>query len=211
MNNNIWDYFQRKVCLSFEKRPSGKPSRWPDCEREFKRVGLTDVQRFEPVKAIGPHQSFTLSQKQILTDFLNSDSQTLLAMEDDIEFRNIDPLCDAIHAIKLHGIKWDVIYLGGNIVSGIHKMVRRNLYKVQNVWTTHGVAYTRYAAQLILSEFPNENEKMYDTYLGEILPKMNAYMIGPMVAIQRPDYSDIWQKDVDYTQIFNNSNKRLVQ
>jgi hypothetical protein len=209
MNSNVWDYFQRKVCLSFRERPSGKPSRWPACEKEFKRVQLNGVIRFEPVQAIGPHQSFTLSQKKILSDFANSDSETLLTLEDDVMFSNIDYLRDAIHAIKLHGIKWDVLYLGGNVVGGLPKMIRRNLYKVENVWTTHAVAYTKKAASMLLSNFPNENEIMYDTYLGNCLTKLNAFMIGPMVATQRPDYSDIWQKDVDYTAIFTNSNRLL--
>jgi hypothetical protein len=209
MNNNIWDYFDRKVCLTLDdKRPSGKPSRWPDLINECKRVGLSDVQKFQALKAIGPHQSFTLSQKKILQEFIESDNKYLLTLEDDVKFLDISPLRDAIYDIKVNGIKWHVLYLGGNIKDKCIKY-RRNLSRVSNVWTTHAVAYSRFAAQTLLLNFPNENELMYDNHLGNMLKFFNSFMINPMVAIQRPDYSDIWQSNVDYTEIFNNSQKQM--
>jgi hypothetical protein len=209
IKTDIWQFFDRRVLLTMKKRRSGKPSRFPVVQKELKRVGLSDYHVFEAVEAIGPHQSFTLSQKQILTDFVKSEDKVLLTLEDDVEFKGMEPLYDAVDDIRRTGIKWDVLYLGGNLMNGKVIEKRRNLCRVTNVWTTHAVAYTRFAAAALLQHFPNENEVMYDTYLGSMLRGFRSYMVSPMVAFQRPDFSDIWQNDVNYTGIFLESNKKM--
>lgn len=208
-NQDIWRFFDRRVLLTVKKRKSGFPSRLPIVQNELRRVGIDNYEIFYAKDAIGPHQSFTLSQKQILTDFVNSNSNVLLALEDDVEFRNLEPLREAIQDINLHSTKWDILYLGGNVLNGKVIEKRRNICRVTNVWTTHAVAYTKQAAQTLLAGFPNENEVMYDTYLGSMLRVMRAYMVAPMVAVQRPDVSEIWGNYVNYTPIFNESNKML--
>lgn len=209
-NNDIWNFFDRKVLLTIKKRKSGKPSRYPVVMKELSRVGIDEVRVFEAIEAIGPHQSFTLSQKQMLTDFINSNDNILLTLEDDVEFKNLEPLRDALDDIKRTGIKWDILYLGGNISHGRVLEKRRNICRVADVWTTHAVAYTRFAAASLLQHFPNENEVMYDTYLGAMLRNLKAYMVAPMVAVQRPDFSEIWGHDVNYNEILNASNKKLI-
>jgi len=133
----------------------------------------------------------------------------LLALEDDVEFKNLQPLADAIDDIKRTGIKWDVLYLGGNI-NGRVVDKRRHLCRVTNVWTTHAVAYTRFAAASLLQHFPNENEVMYDAYLGAMSRGLNTYMVKPIVAVQRPDFSEIWGHDVNYSNIFNESDRKML-
>lgn len=208
-SNIIWQFFDRKVLLTQKKRRSGKPSRYPAAQKELRRVGINDYHVFDAVSAIGPHQSFTLSQKNILSDFINSDSKVLLTLEDDVLFTNLSPLSSAIDDIQRTGIKWDVLYLGGNLLNGRVLEKRRNLCRITNVWTTHAVAYTRFSAAALFQHFPNENEVMYDTYLGSMLKSFRSYMVSPMVAIQRPDFSDIWNNDVNYASIFNESNRMM--
>jgi hypothetical protein len=207
INQATWNYFDRKVCLTITNRKSGKPSRWPDAQAEFERVNMKGVKKFEAIEAIGPHQSFTLSQKKILKDFIKSDNKHMLVMEDDIQFLSLEPFYDAFPDIS-GGVKWDILYLGGNIRGQVNKE-RRNLCRVTEVWTTHAVAYSRYAASVLLENFPNENEVMYDTYLGAMLRNFKAYMINPMIAVQRPDFSEIWGHEVDYTDIFKASNQKM--
>ena len=210
-NNNILKFFDRRVLLTLKKRKDNKPSRLPLARKELSRVGLNENEYdvFYALDAIGPHQSFTLSQRQILTDFIKSGNNYLLALEDDVMFNDLYPLYDAINDIKLNNIKWDVLYLGGNLLQGMVLEKRRNLCRVSNVWTTHAVAYTRYAAAVLLQTFPNENEVMYDTYLGSMGGRLKTYMVKPMVAVQRPDFSDIWGGDVNYLKIFDDSNKKM--
>ncbi len=209
-NSGIWQFFDRIVLLTITKRKSGKPSRFPIVKKELQRVGINYYEKFEALEAIGPHQSFTLSQKKILTDFIKSDDKILLTLEDDVEFQDLAPLHEAMTDIEVTGMRWDILYLGGNILKdSCIKKSRRNLRQVNNVWTTHAVAYSRFAAASLLQHFPNENEVMYDTYLGSMLRNFKSYMIYPMVAFQRPDFSEIWQNDVNYRSIFIESNNRM--
>jgi hypothetical protein len=209
LNKDIWSFFDRKVLLTVPKRKSGKPPRLPVVSKELYRVGLYDYEVFNAVDSIGPHQSFNLSQKQILTDFIKSDSKILLTLEDDVEFHDLEPLRAAITDIKLNNIKWDVLYLGGNIQGRVTDKSRRSIKKVNNVLTTHAVAYTRFAAAGLLQHFPDESVAMFDTYLAGMQSHLNTYMVYPIVAYQRPDFSEIWQNDVNYTSIFRESNRKM--
>jgi hypothetical protein len=208
-NQDIWQFFDRRVLLTVKNRRDKKPSRLPIVTRELDRIGMKLHDVFYAVDAIGPHQSFTLSQKQILTDFIDSDSKRLLVLEDDVEFRDLQPLREAIFDINLHNTNCDILYLGGNLLNGRVLEKRRHICRVNNVWTTHAVSYSRFAAAALLQHFPNENEVMFDTYLGSMLSQFKAYMVSPMVAVQRPDFSDIWGHDVNYTSIFDRSNKMM--
>lgn len=215
MKNTVWSYFSEIYCLSTHNdRPSGKPSRWPEAEKEIKAAGIEHCRMFKaapinPAKGVhGPHQSFNLSQKLMLESFVSTGLPFLLTLEDDVKFQNLDALNDAIIDIMKSRIPWDVLYLGGNI-NGNAVKVRRHLFKVFNVWTTHAVAYTRNAAIYLLKSFPPISEKMYDVYLGENSLRLNMYMINPIVAVQKPEFSDLWNKQVDYTGAFTQSQNKM--
>lgn len=51
-----WSFFQRVVCLSHDD------SEYALASAEFSRVGLSPA-RFHAVKEIGPHQSFSHSER----------------------------------------------------------------------------------------------------------------------------------------------------
>jgi len=190
-----------KVCLTLNRTDQAK--------KEFKRVGLNDVEMFKALPSIGPHQSFNLSTKSILQAFADSTANTLLFMEDDVQFLDLRPLADLLDDLKLNPVPFDIIYLGCNVQDNKPQMIRRNLYRIRNAWTTHAVVYTKRAAQVLLSNFPNESEVMYDNYLGNMLGVLRAFVIKPMVAVQRPGYSDIWKANVDYRNIFQESENKL--
>jgi hypothetical protein len=52
---------------------------------------------------------------------------------------------------------------------------------------------------------------MFDNALSDLLPELNAFVVAPMVAWQRPRFSSIWQRSEvdDYTEIFEVSEARL--
>jgi hypothetical protein len=203
----MWSFFQRRICLTND------PSEYALAEQEFRRVGL-NVQPYHAVKEIGPHQSFTHSERNILLDFLfDSDANTLLHLEDDVTFRNLDHLPQAISELPPD---WDVLYLGANLICwGKDEpwpiYYTPNLFKVMAAWTTHAVAYNKRCVRRILEGQPSFDALMFDNWLSSRLPELNAYCVAPMVAYQRPRVSSIWQKGVvdDYTDIFLASEAKL--
>ena len=148
----------------------------------------------------------------MLKTFLSTGAETLLALEDDAVFRNLDVLPKAIAELPAD---WDILYLGANItgmVFGIQENPpakhSQHLHRVRRAWTSHAIAYTRNAAERIVTVYNPDICGMYDNFLSEyMLPKLNAFLVNPMVAWQRPGKSDLWGQQTDYTGAFEMGNK----
>lgn len=205
---NPWQFFERKVCLTLQDHE------WQKACAEFERVGLHGVDKFQAVKEIGPHQSFSHSERNILLDFYHSNATTLLHLEDDVQFRDLEHFESALNELPSD---WDILYLGANLILqmgfGECTPVRHSehLFKIDAAWTTHAVAYNKKCILEILAKQPEFSIQMYDQYLSGRLGEFNTYVIAPMLAYQRPRFSSIWQKDEidDYTDIFRASDERL--
>lgn len=196
---NPFDFFPVKMCLT-----TGG-ARWQQAEREFRTHAL-HVERFNAVPAIGPHQSFNLGLKSALQKFLDSGAHSLLFLEDDVVFQNMEHFWPALQELPAD---WDVFYLGCNIRGDAFRISPR-IYRITNAWTTHAVAFTRPIVKYFLANVPGESEVMYDNWLGDQLAMFNAYTCKPMCAIQRPGKSLIWNEAVDYSPVFKESEGKLI-
>ena len=201
-----WSFFDRKVCLSVQD------DEWALAQREFERVGLSDVERFQAVKEIGPHQSFSHSERNILLDFYHSGASTLLHLEDDVVFRDLSHLNAALAQLPND---WDIVYLGANLVQWNNGEPRPerygpHLFRLKSAWTTHAIGYNRKCVFEILAKQPEFSVRMFDNYLSDRLAEFNAYIVAPMCAYQRPRKSLIWDRYDDYTPIFEASDAKLV-
>lgn len=199
-----WSFFQRRICLTND------PAEWQIAQAEFNRVGL-EVEKFQAVKEIGPHQSFSHSEREILLDFLHSGAETLLHLEDDCVFRDLGHLPQAIDELP---DDWDVFYLGANLIlwgNGEPDPERysEHLFRVKCAWTTHAIAYNKKCIRTILEKQPEFSVQMFDQYLSTRLPELNAFCVAPMIAYQRARHSLIWGRFDDYTPIFEASGARL--
>ena len=201
-----WAFFDKKVCLSLTE------AEWAKGQAEFERVGLYGVERFQAVKEIGPHQSFSHSEREILIDFYHSSAQRLLHLEDDCQFRDLEHLGVALAELPR---TWDILYLGANLLmwnNGSEPQPERvsdHLFRIKGAWTTHAVAYNKKCVFEILAKQPEFSVQMFDQYLSSRLAEFQAYIVAPMVAYQRPRHSSIWDRFDDYTGIFDASNEKL--
>lgn len=184
---------------------------WQKACFEFERIGLSGVERFQAVKEIGPHQSFSHSERDILLNFYHSNAETLLHLEDDVTFRDTDHLEAALSELPAD---WDIVYLGANLVlwnNGEPNPERysEHLFRVKCAWTTHAIGYNKKCIHRVLAQQPGFSEKMFDNYLSDVLPELNAFCVSPMIAWQRPRFSLIWERDDDYAPIFEASEEKL--
>lgn len=208
----MWDFFQRRVALALDED-------WPIISQECERVGLSDLQRFTPIpigsseEIPGPHQSFNASTKQMLSDFYAADASTCLILEGDCVFQELDQLEIALKELPND---WDIVYLGANLIcwnQGDEPKPDRHsdhLFRIRTAWTTHAIGYNRRVIPFLLENQPGFSVETYDNWLSRQLQYLNAYVVSPMVAWQRPHYSGIWGRDVDYTDIFIESQRRLI-
>lgn len=202
---NYWQFFDSKVCLTVQDHE------WQKAVWEFERVSLTGVHRFQAVKEIGPHQSFSHSERDILLDFYHSNHETLLHLEDDVVFRNLDHLEAALNELPSD---WDILYLGANLVQwdngeSAPERHSEHLFRVKSAWTTHAVAYRKPIVKFLLDKQPGFSEIMFDNFMGAQLGEFKAFVVAPMVAWQRPHHSLIWDRYDDYTPIFEQSEEML--
>lgn len=205
---NLFSFFQLKTCLTLTHLE------WELGHREIERVGIFDCIKFQALPDIGPHQSFNRSTRQILADFNNSVYETLLFLEDDVQFRDLGHLGQALSELPND---WDIVYLGANLLcwncEGDPQPERysEHLFRVRQAWTTHAIGYNKKVVPWLLEYQPGFSDQMFDQFLSESLLGLNAYVVAPMVAYQRPHVSSIWNKPEidDYTPIFEASDARL--
>lgn len=201
----IWNYFDKIYCINLESRKD----RWNSSLTEFHRVGIT-AERFNAFSGENKHLAFNRSQYECLKQALKDGCNTFLVLEDDVEFKAIDHLKKALAELPE---EWDIVYLGANLIgSDVMRFqkpakVGQHLSRVYDCWQTHAVAYSRSTAQRIVDSFNPDEFPIYDEWLRlNILKNVRAYIVNPQIAVQRPDYSDIWNKDVDYTSCFHQGN-----
>jgi hypothetical protein len=171
-----------------------RPERTKQCLDELKRVGLK-AEPFYAITAENPFQSFCLSQRGMLErakEYVGS----VLLLEDDVLFKewsNIDSVMNELPK------DFDILYLGANVTCE-PEYHSPHLRKVTSAWTSHAILYSQYAIHWILNHYKDwETHGMYDDWLSrEFLPNHKCYVAAPMLAIQRPVYSDLWQKNVSY-------------
>ena len=149
--------------------------------------------------------------RNILLDFLFSEDNRLLHLEDDVVFRELGHLPQAIAELPAD---WDILYLGANLIcwnNGEPEPERysEHLFRVRAAWTTHAVAYHKRCIRKVLEGQPSFDALMFDNWLSTRLPELNAFCVAPMVAWQRPRYSQIWKREDDYSEIFRMSEARL--
>lgn len=129
--------------------------------------------------------------------------------EDDIAFLKPEQTKQSITEIIQSTIQWDVILLGANIAPPYFKL-NNHCMIVRNAQTTTGYiikqAYYDTLIQNIKTGISGlllyQTPKMYaiDIYWKK-LQKLDQWLIlVPLAVVQRPDYSDIERRQVDYTK-----------
>ena len=196
----MFEEFQVKYCLT----QASRPDRTEQFKAEAKAFNI-DFEFFYslPGKScpedVGRERfdSFCKSQLGMLQQFQNTGKRNLLCFEDDCIFVNTIYFARAFKELP---DDWDILYLGANVTDPHPEKYSKHLRKIRSAWTTHGIAYSRKMVDHIVSNYKSwEESGMYDDWLSNnILPVFNCFVTVPMIAYQRPVYSDLWQKEVNY-------------
>ena len=202
---NLNQHFDKVVVLS-QKTRIDRRFLWAEEAANFGIKSAT----FDAVEDPDPKRSFNLSHRAILQQFINSKDKTVLVLEDDCVFVNTDRADDVLKYMPDIDY-WDILYFGANLkpYPEFEPPVRYSThwYQVFNAYTTHAIAYTRPIAEYILRCY--DIDTMYDAWLDSKLHVMEAFCCSPFLAYQRPTRSDLWDRNVDYTDTFKASEDYL--
>jgi GR25 family glycosyltransferase involved in LPS biosynthesis len=192
--------FHTAYCLNLDRNTS----RWQEVQRQFEKVGIS-AERINCVESeVNRYISFNHSQFETVKKGYET-GLPFAIFEDDVVFDNTLP------EIEMPP-NWDLVYLGANIM-GDWKMPTRfdsNLSLLHNAWQTHAIVYSLKGAKFIIDNFDPDTLPVYDEWLRvNVMPMMNTYLLSPMIAYQRPGYSDLWQVQTNYIDVHIEGNKYL--
>lgn len=192
-----------------------------ECRKEFESIGLSagDYSFFHAkyVPDLGA-RGCALSHAKALADFLfNEEKSFVLILEDDFSIRQGSNLIPSLQEILQHAFYWDVFLLAHNDSIPITATQVKNAFRVINARTASAYIVGRlYAAKLIEVFFrsgellkraealpsPNKEKAMSafacDILWKELQVKDRFWVHHPSLMFQRPSYSDIEKRMVDY-------------
>lgn len=132
--------------------------------------------------------------------------ESVLIFEDDCKFI-ADPheISDKAFADMSRLPECDMLYLGANVLADIQPL-SPNLGKMNGSYCAHAYIVFKKVYDHILN-FEWDKYRVIDELYMNISrdERFNVYTVLPLAAVQRASYSDIEQKEVDYTNVLINS------
>lgn len=198
-----------------------RTDRKEECQKEFESIGLgVEDYSFFPAKYLPDlgARGCALSHARALSDFLFYDEKPfVLIFEDDFAIREKSTFVASLQDILKHGFFWDVFLTAHNDCVPISGTQLKNTYRVIHARTASGYIVGRlYAARLIESFFrsgellkrvenlPSPNKELArsafscDILWKELQTRDRFWTQQPSLTFQRPSYSDIEKKMVEY-------------
>jgi hypothetical protein len=170
------------------------------------------IKRFSGIvspRKIG-YEGCLMSHIQIIRDAKSLGLDRVLVFEDDARFiGSIDTMVESIEQAK--SIPWDVFYFGYNCVVPVNQ-IDLNLIKLVESYTTHAIAYNSSFFDYALKSMDAGLIKIIDVWLAKDAQyKFNCIGSYPMQFSQRPGFSDVENRQVDYDFIVKRSIKNVIR
>lgn len=183
-----------------------------DVENELQKIISCTPVRFAAIKHEKGAIGCTLSHIASLQHAIRENWPHVMICEDDISFLDPHLFCAkfAEAMLKLKD-NWDVILIGGNNV-GPYVILGDCVAKITSCQTTTGYLVKRHYMQTLLDNFMNGLElfqqnmhlpQLYaiDQFWFNLQKRDRWFLIFPLTVTQRPNFSDIEEKNVNYNKV----------
>jgi len=201
-------YFEKIYVVNLDRRQD----RYNGFINEINKYGLKNIERFPAVdgKMINTYDNPLLpgeigilkTHLNIITKCIENNVKNVLILEDDVYFTN--EILKLDEYMSLVPNDWDFIYFGGNHAGKIPpNLINDKILKLNFTLALQCVAINNAMFDIIETILSKMN-KQVDTLYAELHDRFNAYGFYPNMAKQKPDFSDIQNKNVDYSIFFNN-------
>jgi glycosyl transferase, family 25 len=195
-----------------------RPDRREHVERQLSLVGINNAERFNAIRLANGAIGCSMSHLKCLEIALENDWENVLIVEDDILFSKPNKFVAQFNKfLNRHHTKFDVVLIGGNNIPP-YKRIDDSCVQVSKCQTTTGYLVQRsYYKQMIaniregIGKLMREPEKRYlyaiDKYWFKLQAKDKWFLITPLTVTQREDYSDIEQRQTNYTKAMTDLDK----
>ncbi len=199
--NNLKNIFY----INLKERVDRKES----VEIELDKFGW-EYTRFEAVKTKSGRVGCSMSHLKLLKMAKEKKLPYIVIVEDDIQFKYVELFKKLFDNFMNSNLEYDVFLLAGNLRRPAVK-VSPNIVKVYKSFTTTGyIVKEHYYDKMInnineginkLLKNENNGYNAIDTYLMKLQSLDKWYISYPRTVTQRPDYSDIENKQVNYDKV----------
>jgi hypothetical protein len=203
---NLNKYFDKIYVINLDRRPD----RYESFKKELSKYGIENVERFSAIDGttimqnninllageIGVLESHLEIIKKCKEEGLNN----VLIMEDDVCFSDeILKLDEYMSAVPKD---WEFLYFGGNHVYGSPpELINDKIIKLNYTVALQCVAIHNSMFEVIEAILP-KMKKQVDAYYADLHNTFNAYGFYPNMAKQTAGFSDIQNRNVDYSNYF---------
>lgn len=205
------NYFDGIFCINLKKRPGRKQQAMDEFAKhnitvEFvEAIDGNDLGAILVTGADGTIPSpgdigCTLSHLKVAQLAKERELRNYLVFEDDVEL-SADFTSDFAQVVKQLPLDWDMLYFGGNHAGG-YISAAPNLVQVTKTYTTHAMAVNRHFFDKIIEVLGRRNDKV-DVLIASLHATANCFCFMPHLAFQKPGFSDILNKQVDYPHLRN--------
>ena len=200
-------YFDKVYVINLDRRPD----RFDSFKKELEKYGIEEVERFSAIDGttimsneiplLAGELGVLESHLQIIKKCREENVKNVLILEDDVYFTNeILKLDEYINNVPSD---WDFIYFGGNHVYGQPPhLINDKVIKLNFTVALQCVAINSSMFEIIESVL-TKRKKQVDAYYAELHNRFNAYGFYPNMAKQTNGFSDIQNRNVDYSNFFN--------
>lgn len=186
-------------CINLDKRPE----RW---EHFKQNVFPFEVQRVSGVEhPIGAHGCVQAHMKAM--QLFDTNDINILFEDDCLMLHDWSEVEKAIAELPAD---WHALYLGAMLHAPITRH-SEHLFRLQMGWSSHAIIFNgRTIADEILKHTPEQIHGKWrniDTWCAhEVQPHFNCFIAYPLLAVQRPNVSDITGLPRDYNMDLNYKN-----
>lgn len=188
-------------------------------EAELTKVGLTNYTRFNAIKMANGALGCSMSHLKCIQTAKENGWPHVLIVEDDIQFLEPDTFIKQTDKFFKTIDSWDILLLAGNNVLP-YKTIDNNdsCVKISGCQTTTGyLISSHYYDKLImnykmgitlLNRYP-EHRKIYaiDKFWFILQQIDKWYLLTPLTVVQREDFSDIEQRNINYQKMMTKLDK----
>lgn len=200
--NEILLEFEKMGIKNFERYSAVKPSL--DFLRENQNLfnNLTSWKRIE-LSYITACTGCKLSHYNIIKIAKERGYKRILILEDDVLFTQSKE--ETIRILKdVLNSNFNFVYLGGNnLDKTLIPTEYKNLFGVKNMLTAHAYIVNSNIYDYVLENMLKDGSELDCFYISGVQKLGKCYTIKPCLAVQRESFSDILQRNVNYSSVIN--------
>lgn len=160
-------------------------------KKHFRKMGVPNYDFYLADLHKDPKRGCLESHLTVILQALKRGKKYVMIFEDDCLFKEKFKIPDLPE-------DWAMMYFGGNVVQVMEGGNR--FYNRVATWTTHAYMVNLRNKELVnaILAMKRSKDEIDRFYMDKIHYNFSCYMISPMIAIQRPGWSDIEGKEVSY-------------